>query len=272
MKIITCNEVPFDDVFEAFSGGFSDYMIQFEMAKDQFKSHFFGPEANKLIFSYIAYVDEKPAGLILGGCKNFDGVLTLRCGTMCVVPEYRGQGLARKLLEKHEKLALDLECKNLFLECINGNDRAFHFYLTSGYKVVYQLKYYTHKKYKKLESETELGNLVDYTNYRNEVEGHVNWQNEIWSLEKSDPTIHLVKHQNHIVGMLAARENRICYLHIKKQYRGKGYGKKLLFSLENREVKISFPSHSGLEMFLMSQGFVEDEISQFEMYKMIAQK
>lgn len=271
MIIKTCNEVSMEDVYAIFKSGFSDYMIQFEINKTDFENRFFGPEANKLIFSYIAYMDEKPVGLILGGCKNFDGVLTLRCGTMCVDPDYRGRGIAKKLLEKHEILAKELGCKNLFLECINGNDRALNFYLSSGYKVVYQLKYYSHKKYKHQENDVEFGDWLDYQNYRNDVEGHVNWQNETWAIEKADPQVRFVKHHDVIVGVMVAIKNRICYIHIKKAYRGNGYGKKLLFALETKDVRVSFPSHSGLEMFLMRQGFVEDKISQFEMYKMIAQ-
>jgi len=39
--------------------------------------------------------------------------------------------------------------------------------------------------------------------------------------------------------------------------------------LEEKEIKISFPSQGGMEGFLTHFGFVEDNISQVEMYKFL---
>lgn len=269
MKIVCCNEVPMEDIYGAFSKGFSDYMIQFEMEQEQFESHFFGPEGNKLLFSFIAYEDDQPVGLVLGGCKTYEGLLTLRCGTMCVIPEFRGQGIARKLLNAHQKLASDLGCKQLFLECIKGNDKAHDFYLTSGYKIVHQLKYYGQKKYKQVESDVVEASFLDYKQYRDQVEGHVNWQNEIWYLEQLEPKFKMIKIENKVIGMVGYIGARMCYLHVKKAFRLNGFAKQLVYSLEEKQVKISFPSQGGLEGFLTHVGFEEDTISQVEMYKTI---
>ena len=271
MRIVSCNEVSMEDVYNAFKVGFSDYSIKFEMSMEQFESHFFGPEGNRLLFSFIAYEDELPIGLVLGGCNTYEGILTLRCGTMCVHPDYRRQGIARKLIESHEKLARDLGCKQLFLECISDNDRAVVFYLASDYQVVYQLKYYTHQKHKHvLHDSIQTVSMEDYKIYRSEVEGHVNWQNELWYLEYTKPEFKAVFFHDEIVGMIAYKNNRVCYIHVKKKHRLNGYGKMLLDSVEtNGMTKISFTSQGGLQGFMKSTGFVEDEISQIEMYKLL---
>lgn len=271
MKIVSCNEVSMADVYNAFKVGFSDYSIKFEMSMEQFDSHFFGPEGNKLLFSFIAYEDELPIGLVLGGCHTYEGILTLRCGTMCVHPEYRRQGIARKLMESHEKLARDLGCKQLFLECISDNDRAVVFYLASAYQVVYQLKYYTHHKHKYvLHDSIQTVSMEDYKIYRSEVEGHINWQNELWYLDYIKPEFKAILFHDDIVGMIAYKTNRVCYLHVKKKHRLNGYGKILMDSVESSGmVKFSFPSQGGLQGFMKSTGFVEDDISQIEMYKIL---
>lgn len=266
-----CNEVSFDDVYQAFKVGFSDYAIQFEMTIEQFKSHFFGPEGNKLLFSFIAYEGQEPIGLVLGGCKTYEGILTLRCGTMCVHPDYRRQGIARKLIQAHESLALDLGCKQLFLECISDNDKAVVFYLASGYQVVHQLKYYTKAKHVSIDhSHIELASLADYKFYRNKAEGHVNWQNELWYLEFTKPLFKAIVHQDDIVGMVGYSNNKICYLHIMKEHRNNHYATQLIESITcEKDLKISFTSQGGLQGFVKALGFVEDPISQVEMYKFL---
>jgi len=269
MHIKCCNEVNFDHVYQAFKEGFSDYIIQKEIRQDEFKSHFFGPEGNRLIFSYLAYEDEKPVGLILGGCKDYEGILTLRCGAMCVGPEYRGRGIALDLMKRHEKLANELGCKQLFLECITTNEKALNFYLASDYRVIYQLKYYSRKKHKTQVDQVAEGEFIDYKDYRDGVEGHVNWQNEIWYLEGLSPKVKYIKIHDDIVAMMVHIGPRVAYLHVKKHFRLNGYGKMLVNSLEEKPLKISFSSQGGLEGFLTKTGFVEETISQVEMYKFL---
>ncbi len=269
MVIKCCSEVSFEDVYHVFKEGFSDYIIQKEISIEQFKNHFFGPEGNRLIFSYIAYEDNRAVGLVLGGCKTYEGILTLRCGTMCVVPDYRGNGIARSLIKRHEKLANELGCKQLFLECITVNEKALNFYIANNYRVIYQLKYYTLNKHKSQKGKVLNGEFVEYKDYRQDVEGHVNWQNETWYLEVTKPLIRYVKVQNEVVAMMAFSDSKIVYLHVKKHYRLNGYASMLINSLEEKEIKISFPSQGGMEGFLTHFGFVEDNISQVEMYKFL---
>ena len=139
-----CTETSEDAVFEAFQIGFSDYIIKIDLTKDIFMKHFFGPEGNRLEYSYIALDKEKPVGLILGGIKEYEGIKTLRCGALCVHPDYRGTGVSGKLFDLHRKTALENNCRQLFLEVIAGNDRAINFYRKKGYEKVYDLTYYSH--------------------------------------------------------------------------------------------------------------------------------
>ena len=74
-------------VFQAFTEGFSDYPIKMTMTLEQFDGRFFGPEGNSRAYSYVALDDAKPVGVILGGIRHWDGLKTLRCGTLCLHPD-----------------------------------------------------------------------------------------------------------------------------------------------------------------------------------------
>lgn len=67
-----------DSIYEAFTDGFSDYIINVSLAKEEFVRRFFGPEGNTLENSIIAFDGHKPIGLNLGGIKIYEGIKTLR--------------------------------------------------------------------------------------------------------------------------------------------------------------------------------------------------
>lgn len=73
--------------------------------------------------------------MTLGGLKMGENFKTLRCGGMSLIPEERGTGLAKTLMDFHEKkAAIDMGCSQLFLEVIDSNERAIKFYQKLGYK------------------------------------------------------------------------------------------------------------------------------------------
>ena len=128
-------------VFDAFQKGFSDYMIKMEIDLEFFVEHFFGPEGNERSLSFVAFKDDLPVGVILGGFRTDEAFKTLRCGAMSIVPEERGSGLADQLIRAHEKAAREAGCRQLSLEVIKGNDRAIRFYEKNGYEKTYDMIY-----------------------------------------------------------------------------------------------------------------------------------
>ena len=123
-----CTEVDTDAIYEAFIAGFSDYIIKIDMSKDNFQKHFFGPRGNSHEYSVIAFDDRKPIGLILGGIKVYEGLKTLRCGALCVLPGYRELKSATKLFDLHREIAMENNCSQMLLGVIVGNERAINFY------------------------------------------------------------------------------------------------------------------------------------------------
>ena len=87
-------------------------------------------EKRKNIHTVIAFVNGKPAGLVISiecfstfACKPL-----LNIHDVIVSPEYRKKGIAKKMLEKVEKIALASGCCKLTLEVLEGNKIARNLY------------------------------------------------------------------------------------------------------------------------------------------------
>lgn len=276
------DQVEKEQIFEAFQKGFSDYLIKFEMTQGEFFHRFFGTDGNELSLSYLAFDEERPVGVILGGIKAFDGVRTMRCGTLCVIPEYRGKGVSDCLLDLHIGSARENQCAQLFLEVIKGNDRAVSFYEKNGYERVYDLKYYTldRQDFLRQELEAEASYPVKEMTLKEALalrprfsDLHLNWQSDFEVLEKSsDVILHGVYDGEDPAGFIAFKENgRIMLLWVDGPYRNQGLGRKLLRntaqSVTGDKLHMSFSNHASLRGFVKKAGFTEERLSQFEMYR-----
>lgn len=279
MEFKRCTEVDMNSMYSAFSLGFSDYIIKLEMPQSIFEMRFFGPEGNSLEYSFIALDDERPVGIILGGIKYYEGVKTLRCGTLAVAPEYRGKGVSHKLMELHREEALKQQCKQLFLEVIVGNDRAINFYKKLGYEKIYDLSYFSLKDVTSLSEKCKLQlgiHEIDIKDLRaaaqKSKEIHINWQNDLDYIEKLDDQINLGAYVGHkLVGAISANKNtRINYIWVEENFRHNGIGKSLVKAaakgLGLSKLSLGFPNNASVQGFITHIGFTKDNISQYEMY------
>ncbi len=269
-----CDTVSDDLIYGAFSQGFSDYMFKFTLTQDEFINHFFGPEGNKRELSFIALDEGKAIGLVFGGIRKFDGLKTLRCGTMCIIPEYRRKGIAQKLIDLHEKTARENNCDQMFLECIVGNDRALKFYEKNNYYRSYDIFYYSSENrswYDGVdESVVEKTDIKEIDQLRQSSDSHMNWQNEIEFLEQLESSIYGIKIGGEIVAGIVMRKKRIHILYVKKEHRNRGLGKALIKKVQenpDEKITVSFPNNHNLEGFYRHLGFTKDSSSQVEMYR-----
>ncbi len=87
-------------------------------------------------FSVIAYIDNKPAGLI----NCFFGFSTFKCKPLVyihdvvVLSQFRGQKVSLKMLEYVEIYAKENDCCKMTLEVLEGNIVAKNAYLKFGFK------------------------------------------------------------------------------------------------------------------------------------------
>ncbi|PFD40762.1 GNAT family N-acetyltransferase [Bacillus cereus] len=276
-----CSEVSIDLVYEAFKDGFSDYIIKMDVSKEDFIKRFFGPEGNSLEHSFLALDDDKPVGVILGGIKIYESIKTMRCGTLAVHPNYRGVGISQKLFELHKEEAIQNECKQLFLEVIVGNDRAINFYNKLGYEKVYDLSYYslndftiiTNKDFKNIEIKQ-----LKFQKFKVEIQKwlnfHINWQNDIDYIEKTNNTYYSAYVDNDLKGTVCINEQgKISFIFVAKEYRNIGIATRLL-QVAREELKLSslsigFPNNSSLQGYLKKCGFEKNSLAQYEMYHLL---
>lgn len=84
----------------------------------------------------LAYIDDKPAGLI----NCFQGFSTFKCKPLLnihdvvVLKQYREQRVCQKMLNKVEELAIEKKCCKLTLEVLQGNEAAKKAYINYGFE------------------------------------------------------------------------------------------------------------------------------------------
>lgn len=221
-----------------------------------------GPEGNLLEHSFLALEEGKSVGVILGGIKDYESIKTMRCGTLAVHPNYRGIGVSQKLFELHKEEAIQHGCKQLFLEVIVGNDRAIHFYNKLGYEKVYDLSYYNLNDLTKIKNKVckdiEVKQL-EFPTFKDEIQKwlnfHINWQNDIDYIKKTNNVFYGAYVDNDLKGSLCVTEQgKISFIFVDKGYRNIGVGMKLLQvareELNLSSLSIGFPNNNLLEGFL----------------------
>lgn len=273
-----CSEVDFNLVYKCFNEGFSDYIVKLHLPIEAFRQRFFGSEGNELENSFIAIKEQGPVGLILGGIRIYQGIKTMRCGSLCIIPDYRGKGIADELFYLHKERAISEGCSQLMLETIVGNDRAVNFYKKHGYETIYDLQYFKLSDLSSLKKK-EGKHIIKPINY-NELEKvrdyigdvHINWQNDFPYIEKSEGQYNCGAFMDDkLIGALSINEfGRINLIWVHKKFRGQGVATSLLSStieeLNLTKLGSSFPNNFALYGFYKKIGFEKEKIAQYEMY------
>lgn len=279
IKYMCCKDVGIEKVYAAFKSGFSDYIVKIEMPLDKFIKHFFGPEQNSLEYSFIALDNDEPVGLILGGIKNYEGIKTIRCGTLCMNPEYRGTGISKELFKLHKQIGIENQCKQLFLEVIVGNDRAIKFYNNMGYEKIFDICYFSTEDTTRIKSLESLWTDIRKVDYKTIIELsyetgdiHTNWQNEMDYVEKLEGLHFYGAYDTSelVGGLVISPSGKIFFVWTRNSYRDKGIAtsliKRAVMELQLKKITISFPNNWRLEGYLKHMNFEREKLSQYEMY------
>lgn len=277
IRYFNCKDIDSNKIYKAFLVGFSDYIIKMEISEEDFFKRFFGPEGNDISHSFIALDDDKPVGLILGGIKDYEGIKTLRCGALCVDPDYRGKGISNELFELHKKVAIDNNCKQLFLEVIGENHRAIKFYQNMGYEKVYELKYYSCKEFTKINAEANDDISISEITFDDilnlDIKNiHINWQNDFDYIKQLEGLKYYGAYKDDsLIGATCIGKNgKIFFIYIDENHRHQGIGSSLICKaikdLDLKGLTISFPNNASLEGFVRKLNFQKEKLFQYEMY------
>lgn len=87
------------------------------------------------VFSLIAYVDSKPAGLIncVEGFSTFSCKPLINIHDLAVSPKFRGLKISQLMLQKVDDIAQQKGCCKVTLEVLEGNEAAKKAYLKHGF-------------------------------------------------------------------------------------------------------------------------------------------
>lgn len=87
-------------------------------------------------FIVLCYVDDKIAGLsnCFFGFSSFKAKPLINIHDFAILPEYRGQGLSKHLLDKVASIGNEKGCCKITLEVLENNHRAKKVYQASGFE------------------------------------------------------------------------------------------------------------------------------------------
>lgn len=267
-------------IYDAFSLGFSDYQMPFNMPFDVFIERFFGIEDNERRLSYVAYDGENPIAVLLGGFNTYDQLPTIRCGALSVAPNYRGKGVSKMLMQLHEQDGVKSSARQLMLEVLGDNDRAIRFYEKCDYFKTTLLYYYSLSK-EGFRKRNDSPNLDSSNPAISEASlealkisnTHTNWQNDLHYIA-NDPIskIYTIMQDDEICSFIALNtKGKLYRIYTSPKHRSKGYASALLaYVLERHafdKMVFSCPASSQMMHFLYKHGFHKDALYQFEMTK-----
>jgi ribosomal protein S18 acetylase RimI-like enzyme len=217
-----------DRSVEAFNNGFSDYIVRLPvLTKDNFEDKVIYPNNTKLKYSSICMDNKNTAGIILAGNEG----TTTMINAMCLVPEYRGSGAAKLLMDETARLA---ERGILELEVFKENARAIGFYKKYGFETIDKLSYFAGRVLEKRRNiqgeirDISFNELVEVQNY---IDEKVNWQSRIYNILNQNITARGFFLNDVMLGFIVYSENltvSIKQIFVIKEARKRGIGYKLL--------------------------------------------
>jgi GNAT superfamily N-acetyltransferase len=108
-------------------------LLDEELAARDGDMHAYYHQFNQIKFAIVAYSAAMPVGC--GAIKQFEGE-SMEVKRMFILPEYRGQGIATKVLDELEKWARELNYKRCILETGKNQPEAIQLYKKSGYQSI----------------------------------------------------------------------------------------------------------------------------------------
>lgn len=112
------------------------FLLDADLRKRDGDEHAFYAQFNKIATirnAIVCYVDDKAIGC--GAFKQYDG-LKVEIKRMFVLPEYRGHGLALKILNELELWATELNYHEFVLETGKKQPEAIRLYQKAGYTTI----------------------------------------------------------------------------------------------------------------------------------------
>lgn len=132
------SELPIKQASELWNKSFEGYIVNSSMPLDRFIARI-GNDGLCMERSLACYVDGQPAGIVMNGFREYDGVLIARNGGTAIAPDYRGKGLGKAMMDANSAIYEEHGVQRAYLEAISTNEPAIKLYESVGYTLVDRL-------------------------------------------------------------------------------------------------------------------------------------
>jgi ribosomal protein S18 acetylase RimI-like enzyme len=142
MEIKSLANTNFETIFNAFNQAFADYEMQLnsEQLQAMLIRRGFNPD-----LSFAAFENGEIVSFVFNGIGDFYGIQTAYDTGTGTLKEYRGQGLATKILEYSIPLLKEKNIKQYILEVLQHNTNAVSVYRNIGSEVTREFNYFIQK-------------------------------------------------------------------------------------------------------------------------------
>jgi len=276
MEIGNLKNIATDELLSVFNRSFSDYIVPFHLSLEQLELKIAADKID-LNLSAGAFEAGKLSGFILHAEKEENGKRIAYNGGTGIIPEFRGQGLVRKMYDYILSISKERKIDVLSLEVIEGNQPAIRAYENLGFKIVRKLLCFNgiinlEEKDPNI-SIKEMGNF-QWEKFQSFWDIEPSWQSSVMVLENIRQSCTILgaykdeQLKGYIVYNPAAK--KMYQIAVDKNSRRQGIGTKLLSTIEkmNEGLAISVnnvdDTSENTSAFLHAAG-LKDWVSQFEM-------
>ncbi|MFD0692706.1 GNAT family N-acetyltransferase [Paenibacillus sp. GCM10027628] len=130
----TFSDLSLKDAVSLWNKGFEQYIVPVTLTVDSFVQRT-ANEGISLDLSVIAYDGDTPVGFVANGFRTYHGQKKAWNGGTGIIPDYRGRGIGKLLIEQSLRLYREQAVHVAVLEAISQNERAIRLYEKMGYQI-----------------------------------------------------------------------------------------------------------------------------------------
>jgi ribosomal protein S18 acetylase RimI-like enzyme len=234
------SDTPFATVASAFNEAFADYYLHMGSHAETWLKSRCAKNAVDWDCSVGAFVDDRLVGFMLTGVDTWGSDLAAFDAATGIVPDYRGQGLARTMFEHARPLLRKRNVRRFLLEVLQINEPAIKAYRKTGFTVTRQFDCF---QLDLGEARTPAvarpdGILIrparreDVLGLADQLDWPPSWENSLSSIQRiPDTVLAFGAHSDHfLVGTIVYYPllNWIVNLVVHRDFRRRGVGSRLL--------------------------------------------
>lgn len=267
----------FDDLLNAVNSSFADYIVPFNLNKEQLKFKILSEDI-VMQWSVGVFLDNKLVAFIMHGVRALDSKKVVYNAGTGVLSEYRGKGFVGKMYEFITPFLKQNEVKELVLEVIESNNSAIRAYEKDGFTVRRKLLCFDGKIETTINHHSNVCllplNKLLWTDFVAFWDIQPSWQSYINSMDNLQPDALGAFIEGKLVGyvLFSKERNRVYQIAVSKNHRRKGIASNLIkeayqaTNAETLQINNIDSTCESIKLFLERQGLVND-INQFEMMR-----